>query len=415
MLDLLKDSVYLRYWLAVVASFLGDAVVRVALIYVAATMTGAPVLLIALVVIAQLLPSGVLGAFVGPIADRVPPRLLLVGSDLGRVLIVLVMIPARHSLWLLALILAEGVGKAFFETARIASIPKFVGGHSIPAAVALFQSTNYTINLVGPALGGLLLAFASVPVILVLDAVTFVASAVLLGSLAVLREVPPKGPGGHESYWRSLGSGIRGVLRVPSLRFLFALMVPVMAVLGVFTTNVNAQLLTVFHLSAIRYGLAQAMIGGGAVVASLLGPALVRRFPSQKLLLGSVGLFGVALVLLAPVAPLRERIGFAAVVAWCVVVGLGSGLFQVPLANTMLRDLPEDLRGRGVGLMNTVLTSFMIIGVALGGAIAELSGVAISIVLAGVLLLVVVAVPALRPATRRVGSDQAVEHSDQVA
>lgn len=401
MLELLKDSTYIRYWLAVVTSFLGDAIVRVTLIYVAATMTDAPVVLIALVVIAQLLPTGLLGAFVGPLADRLPPRTLLVGSDLARVVVVLAMIPARHSPWLLALILLEGVGKAIFETARMSAIPKFVGSHSIPAAIALFQSTNYTITLVGPAIGGLLIAAGSVTAVLVLDAATFVVSAVLLGSLAVLREVPPAGQGHRESYGRALGAGVRGVLRVPSLRFLAALSVPVMVVLGLFTTNVNAQLLTVFDLSAARYGLAQAMVGGGAVVASLIGPVLMRRLPSAGLLVGSVTLFGLALVLLGPTQSLRQQLGIAVIAAWCLLAGLGSGLFQVPLANIMLRDLPEELRGRGVGLMNTLLTMFMILGVAIGGLVAELAGVAISIILAGVLLLavaIVAATAAWRPA-----------------
>lgn len=132
-------------------------------------------------------------------------------------------------------------------------------GHSIPTAVALFQSTNHTLNLVGPALGGLLIAFGSVTTVFVLDAVTFVLSAVLLAGMAVLREVPVRGAdSGREGYWQSLRTGISGVLAVPSLRFLAIVMVPVMLVLGLFTTNLNSQLLSVFELPAFEYGLAQA-------------------------------------------------------------------------------------------------------------------------------------------------------------
>ncbi|MEK8146444.1 hypothetical protein NKH18_49690 [Streptomyces sp. M10(2022)] len=61
MLELLKDRTYIRYWLSVVASFLGDAITKITLIYVVATETSNPVLYVSLVVIAQLLPSGVLG------------------------------------------------------------------------------------------------------------------------------------------------------------------------------------------------------------------------------------------------------------------------------------------------------------------------------------------------------------------
>ncbi|MBT2398639.1 MFS transporter [Streptomyces sp. ISL-100] len=398
MLELLKDRTYIRYWLAVVASFLGDAITKITLIYVVATETSNPVLYVSLVVIAQLLPSGVLGAFVGPLADRFPARGLMVGSDLVRVALVLAMIPVRDSpLLLLVLILLTGIAKAFFETARITAIPLIVRGHSIPTAVALFQSTNHTLNLVGPALGGLLLAFGSVSAVFVIDAATFVVSAVLLGSMAVLREVPVPGPNsGRESYWKSLGTGISGVLAVPSLRFLAVILVPVMLVLGLFTTNLNSQLLSVFDLSAFNFGLAQAAFGAGCVIGALTGPPLVRRFSDRGLLIGSIVLFGVSLLLLAPTGWLRDslgdQLGLSVVLAWCLVAGIGSGLFQVPVANTLISDLPEELRGRGVGLLNALMVNFTIVGVVLGGLAADLMGIAASIIVAGGLLLPAAAV-----------------------
>ncbi|HEX2314414.1 MAG TPA: MFS transporter [Thermomonospora sp.] len=387
MIELLRDRTYLRYWLAVVVSFLGDAIVRITLIYVAATLSDAPALLIALVIVAQLLPSGVLGTFVGPLADRVPARVLLVGSDLARVGIVLAMIPVLDTAWLLlVLVLLEGVAKAFFETARISAVPRIVGDpERIPAAVALFQSTNHTLNLVGPAIGGLMLAAGSVEVVLVLDAATFVVSALLLGGLAMLREVPVTAP---EPYWRSLRSGVRGVMEVPSLRFLAVFVVPVMLVLGLFTTNLNAQLLTVFDLPPLEYGLAHAVFGAGSVLGALIGPPLVRRYSTNVLLVASVVLFGVALVVLVPVEGLRAAAGPVVIPLWCLLAGVGSGLFQVPMATILLRDVPAELRGRGVGLLNAVMVTFTVVGVTVGGVTAERWGVAESIIGAGLVLLV---------------------------
>ncbi|MCX4715101.1 MFS transporter [Streptomyces virginiae] len=406
MLELLKDRTYIRYWLAVVASFLGDAITKITLIYVVATETDDPVLYVSLVVIAQLLPFGVLGAFVGPLADRLPARLLMVGSDLVRFVLVLAMIVVRDSpLLLLVLILLSGIAKAFFETARITAIPLIVRGHSIPTAVALFQSTNHTLNLVGPALGGLLIAFGSVTTVFVLDAMTFVVSAVLLAGMAVLREVPVRGAdSGREGYWQSLRTGISGVLAVPSLRFLAIVMVPVMLVLGLFTTNLNSQLLSVFELPAFEYGLAQAGFGAGCVIGALTGPPLVRRYSDRGLLIGSIVLFGASLLLLAPTGSVWDAtdqgvLGLIVVLLWCVLAGLGSGLFQVPVANTLLSDLPEELRGRGVGLLNALMVNFTVLGVVVGGLLAGLVGIAASIVVAGAVLVVaalVLLVPGLR-------------------
>ncbi|MGN9766443.1 MFS transporter [Micromonospora sp. SD12] len=387
MRELLRDRVYIRYWLAVVTSFLGDGIAKVTVIFVAADLTDSPALFIAAIVIAQLLPSGVLGTFIGPLVDRMSPRVLLVGADLARVVIVLAMIFAVDSAWLLVvLIFLEGLGKAVFETARMAAIPKVVGKHSIPVAIALFQSTVQALNLAGPLLGGFLILVAGVKLAFVVNAVTFVVSALLLGSIAVLKEatVTAAGPG---QYWSSLRTGVTGVLSIGSLRLVAWAMVPVMLAIGLFTTNVNTQLLAGFDLPAFEFGLAQAMLGGGAIIGAFLGPALVRRLPLTGLLAGAVALFAVSLLVLWPIDDRWPGSGVALVCAWCALVGLGMSLVQVPVANILLRDLPEDLRGRGIALLNAVMINFSIVGVLLGGVVANAIGAAASIVLTGVVLL----------------------------
>ncbi|MEK8146443.1 MFS transporter [Streptomyces sp. M10(2022)] len=317
----------------------------------------------------------------------------MIGSDVIRVGLVLAMIPVRDSpLLLLVLILLTGIAKAFFETARITAIPLIVRGHNIPTAVALFQSTNHTLNLVGPALGGLLLAFGSVSVVFVIDAATFVISAVLLSSMAVLREVPVPGPdSGRESYWQSLGNGIKGVRAVPSLRFLAVVLVPVMLVLGLFTTNLNSQLLNVFELSAFDFGLAQAGFGAGCVVGALTGPALVRRFSDR-------GCSSARSRCSEPPCCCSPR------PAGCGTPGPERRTGLVPGGRYRIRPLPgagrqhpdqrpaRGLRGRGVGLLNALMVNFTIIGVVLGSLAADLMGITASIIVAGGLLLPVAAV-----------------------
>lgn len=411
MLELLKDRVYLRYWLAVVVSFLGDAMTRVTLLFLVARLTHSA-MMIAVAVMAQLLPSGVLAAFIGPLADRVPKRILLVGSDLVRIGIVLAMIPAQHTVWaLIALMLAEGVGKAFFETARIAAVPKVVGGPArIPVAIALFQSTYQTVNLAGPAVAGLLIGAGSVPTVFGIDAATFLVSALLLGSLAVLREMPASGQAA-ESYWASMRTGIRGVLAVPSLRVLLVLAIPVTIVYGLFTTNVNAEFLNVFNLSGRQYGLAQALLAGGAAIGALSGPALIRRFgKNHGLLLTGMGLFGLAMAELGPTQWIWHHSGWAAILQWCLLTGLFAGLFQVPIANTLLTDMPDELRGRGVGLLNAITFNFTILGVLAGGAAGALFGIAGSIIVPGLVLaaFTVAAAVVLRSSASQAAS-QAIE------
>lgn len=409
MRELLRDKVYIRYWLAVVVSYLGDGIARVTVVYVAATLTDAPALFIAAVVIAQLVPSGILGTFIGPFVDRLSPRVLLVGADLARFAIVLAMIPAvDNAALLLTLIFLEGVGRSVFETARMAAIPKVVGGHSLPSAIALFQSTVQALNLIGPLIGGILIAAVGVRLSFVIDAVTFVISAVLLGSLAVLRDatITATRPG---QYWSSLRSGISGALSIPSLRVLAWMMVPVMVAIGLFTTNVNTQLLVAFDLSAFDFGLTQAMLGAGAILGAFFGPALVKRFPLTDLLAGAVGLFAVSLLVLWPIDRHWPAGGVVLVCAWCALAGLGMSLVQVPVANILLHDLPDELRGRGIALLNALMVNFTVIGVLLGGVVATWAGIAASIIVTGAILVIPAVALSLR--TRRVARTDAGDHA----
>jgi MFS family permease len=389
MLELLRDRIYIRYWLAVVVSFLGDAMTRITLIYIAAQLTHSPAM-IAFIVFAQLLPQGVLGAFIGPLIDRLSKRVVVVTADLVRSLVVGSMIFFVDSIWVLVvLILLSGVASAFFETARIAAVPKIVEGKSLPTAIALFQSTFQTVQFVGPAVGGLLLTVGGSRVVLAIDVSTFLVSAALLGSLAVLRQVPTRS-GTRGNYWHALGTGIREVFAIPSLRFVFVAMVPATIVFGFFVTNFNAELLTVFDLPAAGYGFAQASLALGSVLGALLGPVLIKRYRApHTLLVVAIALFGASLVLLAPAQWLWVKIGLAAIVLWCLVAGLFASLWEVPAANTVLGELHEELRGRGVGMLNTATYGLTLLGVAIGGLLAVGIGVANSIIVAGVALVLI--------------------------
>lgn len=127
MLKLLKDGTYIKYWLAVVLAFLGDGIARIAVIYLISKMTNDP-FMIALVIFAQLVPSAVLGVFVGPLTDRFPKRLIMIFADIARAILMLSMIFFIHSPWmLLLLVLLTGVAKSIFEPARIASVPPLLG------------------------------------------------------------------------------------------------------------------------------------------------------------------------------------------------------------------------------------------------------------------------------------------------
>lgn len=387
MFSLLREAAYLRYWLAVVVSFIGDGITRTAVIYLVARITNDP-FMIGLAIFAQMVPTAVLGIFMGPMIDRLPRRWLMIAADLYRLAIVLLLIPAQHSpLLVVALVVLQGIGTAVFEPARVASVPQLVGEKRIPQAVALFQGTVSAIGLIAPSIAGLLLTAQNVSLIFILDAATYLVSASLLYSLSMFGKLQEQNREQRESYWQSLQQGIRRIIAIPSLRFLLLLLMPIMLAGGMFMTNFKAILLHSFQVPAFHYGLLEGAFGGGAILGAMVGPMLVTRIRQAIMLVLGAGLFGAAMISVFPLEELRLLWGLSIVYVWCAVMGLSQALLNFPLGSLFLQLAPAELRGRGFALFQSAITISYIAGVLVGGVLGNVVGVPASIVTAGIVML----------------------------
>ena len=123
---------YIRYWLAVVVSFLGDSITLATNLYVVGTKTNS-VLMLSAVLIAHILSSVLLGPIIGPFIDRFKRKYNLVIADLYRFSLVGIMFFVHENIYaLLVLLFLCGIGRAFFEPARIASIPTILFQKELP-------------------------------------------------------------------------------------------------------------------------------------------------------------------------------------------------------------------------------------------------------------------------------------------
>jgi len=388
MLALLRDSNYLRYWLSVVISFIGDGITKTAVIYLVATASNDP-FLVGLAIFAQMVPIAALGIFIGPLLDRLSRRWIMIAGDLYRMLMVLFMILAQDSLaLLLVLVVMQGIGTAFFETARIASVPELVGQHRIPEGVALFQATTSAIGLLAPSLAGLLLAYSQISTIFLLDAASYLCSAALLFSIFTFgarsdrtQASPP--------YWHALHSGLSDICSIPALRLILLLLFPVMVVLGLFTTNLKVLLLHFFHVPALHYGLLEGTYGAGAFLGAFLGVRLARRLRATTVLFLGMGLMGAGMMLTNVIPALQQLWGLGLVYVWCLALGFFHAFLNFPLASLFMLQVPAHLRGRGMALFQTVTLSFLLLGVMVGGSTASGSFLLVTTFLGGLLLLIV--------------------------
>ncbi|MEK5383136.1 MULTISPECIES: MFS transporter [Bacillaceae] len=401
MLELLKDKIYIRYWLAVVVSFLGDAMTLTAVVYFVGTHTDNP-LMISFVFVAQLLPVVIIGPFIGPLIDKYSSRWVMVYSDIYRFLMVFLMVFFYENIpLLLLLVFLQGIGTAFFEPARMSSIPTIVGDHRIPQGIALFQSTIAVIKLGGPVVAGLLLAFQSPKNIFFIDSFTYLISGVLIFSLSILKIDSNKNQPSSNSYLKNLFDGIVEMLKTPILFFMILFLVPVMMAFGMFMTNYKAVMLQVFEVSKIEFGVMEGIFAFGTVIGAVLGSKLLNKMAHYRLLYVSIGVLGFSIIcvyFITEISFLSNSLLYP-LILWSLVIGLTNALMMVPTSTIFLQHIPEEIRGRGTAIFYSIFNLFLLMGTLIGGYLGGINIVATLIVAGSVLMITALTYPLYRNST----------------
>lgn len=390
MMTLLKNPVFLRFWLGQVIAQLGDGITRVAITYLVATLSKDP-MAIGLVIFAQLLPSAVFGLFMGPLADKFNRRWLMLSADLYRMMIVLLMIPFHDSVAVLIFLIAlQGLGAALFDPARSASIPELVGEKHIHSAVSLSQSTRAAMDIIGPSLGALLLISEHYNMIFTINAITYFLSAVFIFTLTSIGKNRSKSKQNQESYLSSIKTGVVQVTGMPALRFLLILLMPITLVIGILNTNLVAVLTHTFNVSAFHFGFIEASLAIGVIIgAAGLGPVFLKKSKPNTVLLTGTAAIGAWMVLIIPLDSLQQQFGIVPVYVWCIMVGVLNAFINVPLSSLFLTVTPAEFRGRGSSLLGFTANFSMIIGILCGGVVAGNMGVLYGTAFAGALLVAV--------------------------
>jgi MFS family permease len=174
-----------RLWLAQIVSEIGDWFYTLSIYTLLLQLTG-HASSVALALVLQVLPQTLVGPTAGVVNDRLRRKHVMIAADLVRFGIVLAMllVRSRSMVWFVyPLLLAETVMAAFFEPARSAVIPNIAAKSEVLIANTL-SSATWSVNLlIGASVGGLVAAFFGRDAVFILNALSFLASAVLIGGM----------------------------------------------------------------------------------------------------------------------------------------------------------------------------------------------------------------------------------------
>ena len=327
-------------------------------------------------VIFEVLPVLLLGPVAGLAADRMPRRRLMVGADIGRAVIALALASAAGSLpaaYGAAFLLSAGA--VVFNPAASSLLPEIVGESDVVEANSAMWTTAVIAQIALAPLAGLVIAAWGVEAAFVVNAFTFLASAVLLRRLDAGRTAADLEVRG----WNGVLAGVTTVRRDPLLARLAAVQV-----LASLSAGATSGLLVVLaerwlDVGAGGFGLLLGAIGVGAAA----GPLLVRRFVTpgdKRWLFGPFAVRGAVDLTLAGV-------GNAGVAAGALAVyGLSTSTGMVAYQSTLQTLVPAETRGRAFAFYDVLWNGARLVSLGAGGLLADAADVRVVYVISGVLL-----------------------------
>ncbi|HEY1295579.1 MAG TPA: MFS transporter [Chloroflexota bacterium] len=348
------------------ASLLGDFFNYVAVAWLVLQLTGSN-LAVGAVLAAASVPRAILMLLGGAVSDRFSPRTSMLVGGFARALVmgILAGLALTHTVQLWHLFVGSfliGIIAAFFLPASTSMLPRIVPSEQLEAGNAFMTLSRFGATVLGPALGGVLVAVLGAGAALAADAAGYALAGLLVIALPS-GHVAANGSG--KNALQDIWEGVVHVWNDVPLRTVLAV-IAVVNLLGLPGIQVGLPALAYerFALGAVALGGGFAAFGLGAVAGALVASAL----PAPRLswlMVGTAVVFGagLAVVGLAPTLPL--------LLLALAVMGVVAGASNPYLISWLQRRTDPSMQGRMMSLVMLASVGLEPVGLALGGVVAE--------------------------------------------
>lgn len=345
-------------------STLGSQISRIALILYLFELERSAGLL-ALLVILETVPGTLAAPFAGALADRYSKRRLMIAADLARMAAVLMVClqPAVGGICAAAVLLS--LATSCFQPAKLATVPQVVRRHEVPQANGWIQSSGNLALIAGPIVGAQLFFQSGLIMTLLLDALSYLVSALLIMGLPQSRAGRQAKP--RASHWAEIREGWAYMNRN-----FFILQMVMLFFVSLLCTGLWLPLAPFFIEEALNgpqhlLGWQVGVTGIGAVLGALWAPFWMRRFGKGRTLSGALVLEGAVMVLYSQVH--HPTASLAIMVLW----GLAVSGIMVPFYSILQTDISRRFQGRVFAVVtqseNLALVTAMGVAVLLQGAV----------------------------------------------
>jgi MFS family permease len=380
--DLWRHRGFLYLWAAQAVSAFGSRITRTALPIIAVTTLGAPEEIVGVLVAVNSAPSVIFALVAGGYVDRGRKRRLMIRADLVRAGIIASLTIAwaagvlamPHVVVVGAVV---GAASALFQIADAAYLPSLVAPHQLAEGNAKLATTDALAEVCGPASAGVLFAVLGAPLAVVINAATYLWSAVMLGRIRNVNEAPPAATE-PPHVGRDLAIGLRAVFGHPLVRPTVIASGFALIAGGFFATLYTLYCFRVLDLDKATFGVIIAMGGVGAVIGAQLARPLARAIGLGRAIVLSA-MFSLAGALFIPLARGPEVFKIGCLVAHQL---LSDGLwivFAIHTATLRQTVLPKAVLGRANAATFVVTVGVMPIAALVAGELASLTSIRIAV------------------------------------
>lgn len=376
--DVLRNRDFALYWSGVVLSQIGTRATIAANYYQVYDLTGS-VFQTGLVGAGQAVALLLLSPLGGAYADRLDRRRLLQCAQGVSLLVALVLavltLGGQAQAWhVVVSVLFTTAAATFDQPARQAIIPALVPKSKLAEAIALLNPSRELAILVGPALGGLLIALGGPGLVYLFDVVTY---AVLIVVLALIRVPALVQNGPRRSVFASIAEGARYVVHRPLITRLMALDLSA-TVFSAYRVLLPALAVDVLAVGPTGYGLlASAPSAGALLVTYTVFQTIKNNGRLGRVVLVSTFCYGLAAMLLA-----QSRWLVMALVA-ALLLGAFDAMATTIRHAAVQVDTPDEIRGRVTAFYQMSSRGGPAVGDVVVGSAAALVGPALALTVGG--------------------------------
>jgi putative nucleotidyltransferase with HDIG domain len=394
--EVLAIRPFRRLWIGQAVSYFGDMMNTTGLAIMLFLVTHSPSM-VALGLIAKAAPTVFFGLIAGALVDRFDRQRVMILTDITRAVLT-VTIPFLALTWLpgvFIVVFLVATASTLFNPAKQAILPNLVPADFLVKANSLLSSSEKTMELLGFSIAGLIAAIAQWQPLFIVDAATFIVSAITLLGVADRGRIQAR----SLRLLDDIREGSRFVLTNRTLRSTMAL-----TFVAVIFASLTFPILVVMSYGplgggAFGYGVLEAAIGAGAIVGALAAPGIMNRWPAGVLILTGVAGTGLA----GAVTGFSRSVPTAAL--FLFLSGVANTVYYVSLISVTQAEAPDRMRGRVMSTRFLLVQLGLLGGMGLSGPLTDRLGAPLVFVAAGFLLMCAAAVgfafPDLRNATLR--------------